>query len=36
MLDKLTQESGQLAKGVNNNTKSKLSSNKGVITNKLE
>ena len=36
ILDKLTQEAKQLARGVNNNTKHKLNSNKGVITNKLE
>ena len=32
----LTQEARQLAEGVNNDTKHKLNSNKGVITNKLE
>ena len=36
ILDKLTQEARQLTKGVNNDTKHKLNSNKGVITNKLE
>ena len=36
ILDKLTQEAKQLARAVNNNTKHKLNSNKGVITNKLE
>ena len=36
ILDKLTQEAKQLAKGVTNDTKYKLNSNKGVITNKLE
>ena len=36
ILDKLTQEAKQLAKGVTNDTKHKLNSNKGVITNKLE
>ena len=36
ILDKLTQEAKQLARGVNNDTKHKLNSNKGVITNKLE
>ena len=36
ILDKLTQEAKQLARGVDNNTKHKLNSNKGVITNKLE
>ena len=35
-MHKLTQESEQLPKGVNNDTKYKLKSNKGVITNKLE
>ena len=35
-MDKLTQEAKQLAKGVNNHTKHKLNSNKGVITNKLK
>ena len=35
-MDKLTQEAKQLAKGVNNDTKHKLNSNKGVITNKFE
>ena len=36
ILDKLTQEARQLSKGVNNDTKHKLNSNRGVITNKLE
>ena len=36
ILDKLTQEVRQLAKGVNNDTKHKFNSNKGVISNKLE
>lgn len=36
VLDNLTQEAKQLAKGVNINTKHKLNSNKGVIPNKLE
>ena len=36
ILDKLTQEAKQLAKGVDNVTKHKLNSNKRVITNKLE
>ena len=36
ILDKLTQEVTQLAKGVNNDTKHKFNSNKGVISNKLE
>ena len=36
ILYKLTQEARQLAKGVNNDTKHNLNSNKGVITNKLE
>ena len=36
ILDKLTQEVRQLAKGVNNDTKHKFNSNKGVIINKLE
>ena len=36
ILDKLTQEVQQLAKGVNNDTKHRLNSNKGMITNKLE
>ena len=35
-LDKLTQEAKQLAKGVNNDDKHKLNSNKGVITYKLD
>ena len=35
IFDKLTQEAKQLAKGVNNDTKHKSNSNKGVITNKL-
>ena len=35
-MHKLIQESEQLPKGVNNDTKHKLNSNKGVITNKLE
>ena len=35
ILDKLTQEARQLAIGVNCDTKHKLNSNKGVITNKL-
>ena len=35
-MDKLTQEAKQLAKGVTNDTKHKLNSNKAVITNKLE
>ena len=35
-MDNLTQEAKQLAKGGNNDTKHKLNSNKGVITNKLE
>ena len=35
-MDNLTQEAKQLAKGVNNDTKHKKNSNKGVITNKLE
>ena len=35
ILDKLTQEAKQLAKEVDNYTKHKLNSNKGVITNKL-
>ena len=35
-MDNLTQEVKQLAKGVNNDTKHKLNSNKGVITNNLE
>ena len=34
ILDKLTQEARQFAKGVNNDTKHNLNSNKGVITNK--
>ena len=32
MLDNLTQEGNQLAKGANNDTKHKLNSNKEVIT----
>ena len=36
ILDKLTREAKQLAKGVNKNTKHKLNSKKGVITNQLE
>ena len=35
-MDNLTQEVKQLAKGVNNDTKHRLNSNKGVITNNLE
>ena len=35
ILDKLTQEAKQLVKEVDNYTKHKLNSNKGVITNKL-
>ena len=36
ILNKLTQEVKELAKGVNNDTKHKLNSKKGVITKKLE
>ena len=36
ILNKLTKEAKELAKGVNNDTKHKLNSKKGVITKKLE